>query len=289
MGASRFPRLRNAARYVRSRLRDWSERRAVLRKADLIVQDKYGVRFVLYPWNAPFLLQLVRRSYDRAQLLAISRLVRPGATILDVGANIGTYSAFFSRLCGPEGRVFAFEPVPDTLRILKETLALNRCENVVPVEMALCDKVGIAQMYLFEPQYSGWNTMKTYKMTTPDGKRVVPTKSIEVPTDSLDHFCATEQIGRIDLLKVDVEGLEHLVLAGAHQLLCERRIEFVCFEINQEALEGAGGVKSRDVFGVLESHGYASFRFDVRGGKFQGPIHDTPEPWANFYASWRAL
>jgi FkbM family methyltransferase len=222
-------------------------------------------------------------------MLAIPRLVREGTTIFDVGANIGTYSVFLSRLCGPGGRVFAFEPVPDTYRILIETLALNRCENVVPIESALCEKIGTTQMYLFEPQYSGWNTMNAYNMTTPDGGHVVPNRSVEVSTDSLDNFCAIHEIGRIDFLKVDVEGFEHSVLAGAHQLLCEKRIDYVCFEINQEALDGAGGVKSRDVFQVLESHGYACYQFDVRSERFQGPIHNTSEPWPNFYASWRSL
>jgi FkbM family methyltransferase len=274
---------------VRGRLRNRSERRAILRKADLIVQDAYGVRFVLYAWNEPFLLRLVRRDYDRAQLLAVPRLVRRGATIFDVGANIGSYSVFLSRLCGPGGVVFAFEPVPDTFGILKETLALNRCDNVVPIEKALCERLGTTQMHLFEPQYSGWNTMRAYTTTTPEGGRVAPNKSVEVPTDTLDNFCAEHEIERIDFLKVDVEGFELSALVGARQLLGDKRIDYLCFEINQEALQGAGGVKSRDVFEALESHGYACYQFDVPSEKFQGPIHDTSEVWANFYASWRGL
>ena len=67
-------------------------------------------------------------------------------------------SVLLSRLCGPNGHVWAFEPVPETYWRLRETLALNRCDNVIPVRAAVFEKNGVAKMNLFEPEHSEWNT-----------------------------------------------------------------------------------------------------------------------------------
>jgi hypothetical protein len=68
-------------------------------------------------------------------------------------------------------------------------------------------------------------------------------------------------------------------------LLRERRVDYICFEISQEPLKGAG-VSSRSSFEALEAHGYLAYRFDEANGCFHGPIQDTSEYWVNFYASW---
>ncbi len=270
------------------RWRDFRDRRKALQGAASIFQDLYGMRFVLYPWDRPYLLHLIRRTYDLAEFQAIPRLVHAGDVAFDVGAHIGEYSVLLDRLCGPDGRVWAFEPVPETYWRLRETLALNRCANVAPIQKAICGKVGAVRMNLFEPQFSMWNTLGTPSMITPEGRRVSPGQSVEVPSETLDHFCDAEQIERINFLKVDVEGFEQLVFRGAERLLRERRVDYICFEISQEPLKGAG-MSSRGVFEALETHGYFAYRFDLPTETFRGPIQDTPEYWANFYASWQDL
>lgn len=270
----------------RWRLRRFSY--TALRNAAVILQDVYGIRFILYPWNQPYLLHLVERSYDKTDMEAISLLVRKGDVVLDIGAHTGEYAVFLSRLCGVSGRVFAFEPVPETYWMLRENLALNRCENVVAAQKAICHKAGIAKMNLFEPQFSAWNTFGMPSMVTPEGKRVSPCQSVEVPTETLDDFCSAERIEQIDFLKVDVEGFEKFVFLGAERALRERWVNFICFEISQEPLRGAG-VNSREVFHVLQERGYFAYRYDGPTRTFKGPVEDTSEYWGNFYASWRDL
>jgi FkbM family methyltransferase len=282
-------------RSILFRYHAWSERRReerelreVLARATPILKDDHGVRFVLYPWDEPQALQFIHRSFDTADFLAIAQLVKTGDVAFDVGANVGEYSVLLSRQCGDGGRVWAFEPVPDTYWRLRETLALNRCGNVTPVQAAVGDKAGTVRMNLFEPQYSAWNTLGKPEMITPQGKRVSPAKSMDVPSRTLDEFCRSEKIEKINFLKVDVEGFEEAVFRGAAELLRDRRIDFVCFEISQAPLKGANAT-SRSIFDVLATFGYSAYSFDEAKGSFRGPIPDTAEYWANFYASWMDL
>jgi FkbM family methyltransferase len=282
-------------RSILFRYHAWSERRREARElrealagAIPILKDDHGVRFVLYPWDQPQALQFIHRNFDTADFRAISQLVQPGDITFDVGANVGEYSVLLSRRCGDGGRVWAFEPVPDTYWRLRETLALNRCGNVTPVQAVVGDKAGTVRMNLFEPQYSAWNTLGKPEMVTPEGKRVSPGKVVDVPSRTLDEFCHSEKIDKINFLKVDVEGFEEAVFRGAAELLRERRIDFVCFEISQAPLKGANAT-SRSIFETLRTFGYSAYSFDEAKGSFHGPVLDTAEYWANFYASWMDL
>lgn len=264
------------------------ERRKALRHAVTIVPDVNGFRFVVYPFDRRNLTSIVRHPYDISEFRAIPLLVREGDVALDIGANVGLYSVLLSRLCGRTGRVWAFEPIPETHWRLRETLVLNRCENVIPVRKAACDKSGTVQMNLFAPQFSEWNTLGLPSMPASGGKRLSPSASLEVPACCLDRFCEAESLERINFLKVDVEGFEVSVFLGAQRLLREHRVDYICFEISQEPLRGAG-VKSRQVFEALEAYGYSAYRFDRTSGRFEGPVRDTSEEWTNFFASWKDL
>jgi FkbM family methyltransferase len=275
-------------REYREKLRQYRERREILSGATVVMQDIHGMRFVLYPFDRPNLFSLFRRSADVAEFEVISELVRPGNIAVDIGANVGVYAVQLSRLCGPTGHVWAFEPVPDTYWRLRETLALNRCDNVSPIKGAVSDEDGTVRMGLFEPQFAEWNSIGNHLMHTADGTPVSPDQSVEVPALTLDKFCEAKGIERINFMKVDVEGFEYSVFRGAQRLLREHRVDYICFEISKEPLYGAG-VESRNVFGELKAHGYAAYRYDTNTSRFQGPIQDTSELWMNFFASWKEL
>ncbi|MGH9735924.1 MAG: FkbM family methyltransferase [Candidatus Acidiferrales bacterium] len=263
---------------------DATQHRAILAHATPIVQDVGGVRFVLYPFDEPNLLELARHPADVAEFGAIPRLVRAGDVAFDVGANIGFYSVLLSRLCGLSGRVWAFEPVPDTYWRLRETLALNRCDNVSPVQAAVCDRQGDVRMNLFDPQHAEWNSMGVPVMDGRGATKASPSRSITVPACTLDEFCDSEKIERINFLKVDVEGFEMSVFAGAKRLLQEHRVDYICFEISRNPLKAAG-FEARNVFETLETYGYFSYALEKTTGRFSGPLHDTSEDWTNFFAS----
>jgi hypothetical protein len=103
-----------------------------------------------------------------------------------------------------------------------------------------------------------------------------------VESRTLDSFCDEQGVDRIDFLKIDVEGYERHVLAGAARLLDEGAISVLSFEISQIPLK-ASGVRPREIFELLERAGYAAF--ELADGGFTGPVHDSSAYYANYYAS----
>ncbi len=124
----------------RGRWREFRISREAVRNAPVVVRDCHDLRFIVYPSDRANLPHLIERVDDSAQFMAIPRLVQQGDIAFDVGAHIGVYSVLLSRLCGPSGRVYSFEAVPDTYWRFRETLALNRCENTIAVRAAVFDR-----------------------------------------------------------------------------------------------------------------------------------------------------
>lgn len=167
---------------------------------------------------------------------AIEARLPKGGTFVDAGANIGFYSVLAARLVGPEGRVVAFEMMPDTAAILRRHVALNAGDRIEIVENALSDRNGATVTATVEPGKHGQASI--IASASPDGR-----VAIEVATITLDT--ALDGAGQIDVLKMDLEGAEFLALKGAAEVL--ERTSCVVFENNNN---------DRRVFDLLESHGF---------------------------------
>ena len=252
----------------------------------VVLTDCYGIQFIRQPWEHQPVRDLIDHGVDRPQFELMSWLVSPGDMVFDVGAHIGFFAMYASRLVVPRGSVYAFEPVPETYQRLLETISLNRSENVLAEPTAICDQIGYRKMNLFEQTFSAWNSFGKPIMKAPDGRRLSPNTTIEVPTDTLDHLADERNVTKINFLKVDVEGFEKQVFLGAQRLLHEHRIDYICFEISQSPLRGAGAT-AREVFETLESHGYRSWSFDATKHRLDGPIHNSTEDWMNYLATWK--
>ncbi len=156
---------------------------------------------------------------------ALAALVEPGQTVYDVGANIGFFTMLCSRLVGPEGRVFAFEPIPENLATLRHNVALNGLSNVTIVEQALSSSTGTAEMFV-----SPWSAFHSLNVegASKQSDHEPQEGQITVQTVTLDEFAGREGVRSPDLLKVDVEGAELIVLEGAPETLHSRRPLLLC-------------------------------------------------------------
>ncbi len=249
----------------------------------VILTDKYGMRFVLYPWAHEPLEKLISRRYLVGEYEAISKILKPRQIVIDVGANIGTHSVYMSKCVGAEGKIYSFEPIPDTAWQLKENLALNKIENVEVIVAALKDVSGIESMSVFPSNFSAWNSFGTLETT--ESK---PVAQIEVKTLKLDDFVNQKNINRIDFLKIDAEGSEKNVFMGAKKLFENGLIDVLSFEISQIPLKGMGAT-SEELFNFLNQYGYKSYLYDARAHKFNGPVTDSKVQCENYYASKRDL
>ncbi|MBA4189772.1 MAG: hypothetical protein C0467_17445 [Planctomycetaceae bacterium] len=214
----------------------------------------------------------------------VDALVRPEMVVFDVGANVGDYTELFSRSVGPGGRVFAFEPIASTFGRLKERMAKPGHENVRVFQNAIYSTDGEVTFNVFPDEYSGWNSIGKPEMLDPKThKNIVPFAGSQTAVSrSLDSFCEQHGIGRIDFLKVDVEGAEKNVFRGAEGLLCRNAIGFIQFEISAKMLEGMKAT-ARETFDVLSEFGYECRKIR-EGGSLGERVVDSDAFYDNFVA-----
>ncbi len=133
---------------------------------------------------------------------------RAGDTIVDIGGGRGEDVLAFARAVGPEGRVFAIEPHPVSFRILEKFCALNGLANVTALNYACVDrpaKLQIETMPVWESNY------------VRAGEATATSHPVEGVT--FDSLCERYGIGRIDFLKMNIEGAERTALPGCRQAL----------------------------------------------------------------------
>ncbi|MBW4034829.1 MAG: FkbM family methyltransferase [Proteobacteria bacterium] len=152
---------------------------------------------------------------DNPLIALVAGLPTP-ATILDVGANIGLTSIVMAAR-SPHDQIIAFEPIPDNLDFLRHNLATNHITNCRVIASAVGDTRGTVRM----TSRGAWSLVRqTIPGAPPDPTAQVSTET--VPLTTLDGFCAEHLPGqRIDLIKIDVEGFEPNVLAGAAHTIAQ--------------------------------------------------------------------
>lgn len=167
-------------------------------------------------------------EYEPYQTELWQQDIRPGDVVLDIGANIGYYTLLFARWVGPTGRVYAFEPDPKNFDILKRNVELNGYANVVLSSKAVSDRTQTLRLYLS----SDPKDHRTYDVG--DGR-----PSIEIEAVSLDDYFA-DYDGRVDFVKMDIQGFEPVALAGMRRFLERTRPRKLTTEFFPKALKRCG-------------------------------------------------
>lgn len=143
----------------------------------------------------------------------LEKWVKKGDWVLDIGANIGHYSYKLSRLVGEDGRVIAFEPVPQTFHLLTNNVAAFQHRNVTVMNCAASDAVTFVRMAI-PTLHSGLENLYMAKISqgsAVQGSEVVG--ALAIPVDALNIP------GRVSLIKIDVEGHEMSAITGMEALI----------------------------------------------------------------------
>lgn len=162
-------------------------------------------------------------EFERSTVRAYSRMVRPGATVFDIGANIGAHTLPLARAVGPSGRVIAFEATAGAVAKLESNLALNPvlAPRVVTRQSFLCELGGRRPAHLV---YASWPVDgRAIAPETHPLHRGVPASTDGAACETLDH--AWEALGcpPVTFVKLDVDGNEPAVLRGGARLLQQQR------------------------------------------------------------------
>lgn len=173
-----------------------------------------------------------------------------GSVFLDIGAQVGQYTLLASGIVGKQGRVVGFEPDPQTFRLLTTNIQMNHLEhNTVVVQAAVSNKSGNENLHLSQTQNIGANSL------LPPAHGLASGQSVPVACWRLDDYLSANQITKVDLIKIDVEGAELLVLNGAADLLGKPNKPILVVEFCEVTLNQFGATCDM-LASELEAMGY---------------------------------
>jgi FkbM family methyltransferase len=189
--------------------------------------------------------------FERTELEHFRKIIKPGMTVIDIGANIGLYTVIAAKLVGPEGKVFAYEPEDDNYEILKKNIEINKLSNVIPLKTALAEKVGAADLYLDlnnRGHHSFANSGKAEKV-------------IRVETDTLDHSLGKYHISNVNVIKMDIEGAEGLAFQGMSMTIAQSPDLMILTEFYPEIINKVGSIPSSFIMSLINT-GFSLFSID---------------------------
>jgi FkbM family methyltransferase len=224
-----------------------------LLRGDCVYHGANGIALRVEPHDA-FQPLMLLGLWERPTIRTLERFARPGSVVIDAGAHIGAFSLRAAQLVGPAGRIDAFECDPRAAERLRAHVRVNRCARVNVHEAALSNHVGRVQLYL--PDRIGWSTLHRALWPTfqqevdPDARRVT------VSAITLDEHLGEVGVDpdRISVIKIDVEGSELDVLAGARETLRHTHAALIV-EYAPRRLRATGS-SPEELEGFLRSLGY---------------------------------
>jgi FkbM family methyltransferase len=218
-----------------------------------------------------------RGAHEWAPVYAIENNIKPGDTVLDIGASQGEYTLRAAKMVGKEGKVIAIEPLSKMFKQLETNINLNTelKKRVTLINTGLAEKEGKMPIY--------GTSEKAKERGIHEGMPTIyPTENRnqlieEITLKRLDDILEKEKISKVDFIKIDVEGAELSILKGGEETLKKSKPTLL-IESNQETF-AAAGYTQKIFFDYLKSLGYNTFYKVGNRGKTT-PV--TPENMPDF-------
>ena len=261
-GRDPWTKLGAASETLAARVRRFLAKPARMRYVALANRVRNVVRSMPVPLRLPFGAwwlaersaldrELIDDGFETAEAAFVARFLRPGMTVLDVGAHHGLYTLLASKLVGRNGRVIAFEPSPRERRRLARHLRINRCGNANVQSCALGECAGEADFFLVEGMHDWCNSLREPNIEE-------RTSKVRVEVRKLDDVLEEVNWPRIDFIKLDVEGAELSFLHGARRMLAAEVRPAILVEV-QDIRTTPWGYAARDIVRCLADAGYGWF------------------------------
>lgn len=215
-------------------------------QSPLQFQSQTGVKFNLYLEQYIMRIIFLYGVSEKNTLRHVLPRIKKDMTIVDIGANIGTYTLNFAKQLQGTGRVIAFEPVSINANRLRDNIQLNGFNNITVCQEGISDQSGTATIYFGEKK-SGASIINNQ----------LPNKE-EITITTLDEYCQQNNIAQIDVLKIDVEGAERKVLAGAQKIISASQNMFLIMEC-MEANQALTNSTTNDLYNEVIQMGFKAF------------------------------
>tara|TARA_B100001248_G_scaffold262537_1_gene259237 strand:+ start:1322 stop:2110 length:789 start_codon:yes stop_codon:yes gene_type:complete len=197
----------------------------------------------------------LKPNYNREKYV-FACLSKKGDILFDAGANKGHYTCFFSRWVGPKGQVHAFEPIPNTFKMLEDRCQAEQLpSNYFLNAVALGQKEGEVTMFIPQGNDEQASLREHEEGSWSDAQDDV--QKCAVPMTTLDAYAQEKGIYKLDFIKMDLEGAEHAAFLGSGGLLQEFQ-PLIHVELCSDWLKDFG-VSPKAILDYLKSFGYDTF------------------------------
>ena len=196
--------------------------------------------------------------HERESSQVVKKIIEPGMTILEIGANIGYYAILEARNAGASGHLYAVEPSPFNVALLKKNLARNNIKNADVYAMAIGEQNTTLPFFIAEKSNLS-SFIDREAVGTMDGT------TVDVNVQTLDAFLADKK--PVDFIRMDVEGYEWEILQGAEKILSQATPPKYFFIELHSTLLPKKNRSSRDVIEKLVQCGYRVHKSFYRGRK----------------------
>jgi FkbM family methyltransferase len=184
-----------------------------------------------------FANEYILGSYELNVVRYLKKILKPGMACIDAGANVGYFTLLMARLVEPGGIVISFEPTQHSFDLLKENINLNYLKSVTPEQIALFDHEGTLEFHEGPPGFDAYNSAG--EITHPSAVNQ-PFTPRSIRCTSVDDYLTTHHIGKVDVIKIDVEGAELFVLKGMEKTIQANPQVKILFECAEETTRGYG-------------------------------------------------
>jgi FkbM family methyltransferase len=199
----------------------------------MLIATTWGGRLLVPSDDLSLMPELVAYgTYDVPFTTFALRYIKPGDTVIDVGAHVGLFTLLLAYQVWEHGRVIAYEPSPRMLELLRHNVSMCWLDDRVEIVPKAAAATTGSLPFLAPRRYTMTGSLRPVEHLLSTENRVETLDRIEVEAEPLDVHSG--RFERIDLVKIDVEGGEDQVFAGMERLLASGAVKRVSFEVARE-------------------------------------------------------
>jgi len=262
--------------YVKRRRTAWWQQQ-IGKREYLTFKLQSGLKMHLY-FDSRLSQEIYCGHFEWKERQFLNDYLREGEIFVDIGANIGLFTLIASHKVGKNGQVYSFEPCSKTYQRLVKNIDLNEMSNAKCFQIALSDHTGQVEMNMSLDGYDAWNSI--VKPTAGDSFTVETVRTVKWDEFAHEH----NLMGRVTMMKIDVEGWESHVLSGGRECFERTDAPVLQIEFTDEASQSAG-TSCQALYHQLEELGYQMFIYNEKSKRIiPYPMRDS-YPYLNLFAA----
>ena len=193
---------------------------------------------------------IIRGMREREETRMIQKTLRPGMTVIDIGANIGYYAMMEARAVTGTGHVYAIEPEPHNVELLHLNVKLNGYHHINVFQAGMSDETGMAKLYVSDHS-NLHNLLRPLRAKNIDSV-------IDIKVYRLDDFIEEQNIDPSDIsfIRMDIEGYEVKALSGMQKILRIAKSLHLFIEFHPQYIEGITDYSLESTLDFLASLGF---------------------------------